>query len=371
METIVIIGAGAIGRGFLPWVLKENQYRLFFVDTNQSLVRELRDRGCYTSFMAKGAEDLVPKKILLEDAFLPAEFDLTKIPCPATCYVAVGPRRVTEAARLLQGYHGPIILLENDEKCVDLVKANLGQENIYFAIPDVIASNTASAEHLELDPLALHTEQGILYVDERARCVKGEINYCNEEELGRQWLAKSCLHNTPHCIAAYLGALLQRKYIHEVMASPCARAVVNGSIDEMLKALKLGWDIPHAFLDWYAEKEVKRFSNIRLCDPVARVAREPFRKLQLDGRLVGAALMGMRAGFVPVNILLGIVAALFYDEGSDPDRHILFAKEFLPPEILFSYLLGLRSGEPLHSILTENFPELIRRLQKIKKSIPQ
>ena len=371
METIVIIGAGAIGRGFLPWVLKENQYRLIFVDANPSLIQRLRVRGCYTSFMAKGALELVSKKISLEAAYLPAEFDLTKIPCPATCFVAVGPRRVTEAARLLQGYQGPIILLENDDKCVDLVKATLGQENIFFAIPDVIASNTASAEHLELDPLALHTEQGVLYVDARARCVEGEINYCSEEELGRQWVAKSCLHNTPHCIAAYLGALLQRKYIHEAMAIPCAKAVVNGSIDEMLKALKLGWDIPHVFLDWYAEKELKRFSNNRLCDPVARVAREPFRKLHLDGRLVGAALMCMRVGFVPVNILLGIVAALFYDEGSDPDRHILFAKEFLPPEILFSYLLGLRPGEPLHSILTENISELISRLQKIKKSTPR
>lgn len=368
METILVVGAGAIGRGFLPWVLQPDRYRLCFVDANQKLVNQLKSGGQYTTFMTKGDSEPVAKTVVVDNAIAVSEFQLNQLPAPAACFIAVGPRRVVEAVRPLKGYLGPIILMENDDKCVELAKATLGQDNVYFSIPDVIASNTASPEHLKHDPLALHTEDGVLYVDENAQKICGEINYCNTQELRRQWLAKACLHNTPHCIAAYLGAQLQRKYIHEVMAVAEAKKVVQGSIQEMLRALKLGWDIPHAFLEWYAEKEIKRFSNDKLFDPISRVAREPFRKLQLDGRLIGAALTCMRVGLMPTNIMLGIVAALLFDDGSDPDRHIIFAKEFFPPSVIFSYLLGLRHGEPLHSILTDNFSDILRRLHKINLS---
>lgn len=367
METVLIVGAGAIGRGFLPWILELDRYELVFVDKNPRLIETMRRQGFFTSYMAKDQGRLEEKKVSVSGAYLFSDFDIKQIPIPAACFVAVGPRQVADAVRSLQGYRGPIVLMENDDKCVDLAKATLSQENVYFAIPDVIASNTASKDHLAKDPLALHTEDGVLYVDERARSVQGQICYSNPKELERQWIAKTYLHNTPHCIAAYLGALLRLEYVHEVMAVASAKQVVKGAIDEMLRALKLDWSIPHSFLDWYAEKEMKRFSNISLFDPILRVAREPFRKLHLEGRLVGAALCCMRSGFPPVNIMLGIVAALLYDDGSDPDRHIIFAKQFFPPAIIFSYLLGLRSGEPLHSILTENFPDLIQRLEKIKR----
>lgn len=368
-EQILIIGAGAIGRGFLPWVFPEGRYEFVFVDVNKPLVSSLKERGSYTSHMADDQCGLRPRQFQVTQALHLSDLQISKIKPPTTCYVAVGPRRVVEAVEKLKGYRGPIVLLENDDKATELARASIGQENIYFAIPDVIASNTASPEHLAADPLSLHTEDGVLYVDERARGAEGSIEYCSSEELRRQWLAKACLHNTPHCIAAYLGSFLRKTYIHDVMAVPQAEKVVRGAIQEMLKALKLGWDIPHSFLEWYAEKELRRFSNVALHDPISRVAREPFRKLQLDGRLIGAALMCMRVGFVPVNILQGIVAALLFDDGSDPDRHIIFAKEFLPPAIVFSYLLGLRPGEPLHSILSENFADLVRRLQNMRESV--
>lgn len=367
-EQILIVGAGAIGRGFLPWVFPKGRYDFVFVDVNDSLLSGLRARGAYTSYMADENSGLRARRFDVAQAINFSELQISEMAPPAACYVAVGPRRVVEAVGKLKGYQGPIVLLENDDKSVELARAAIGQENVFFAIPDVIASNTASPEHLAEDPLSLHTEDGILYVDERARGAEGAIEYCSVEELRRQWLAKACLHNTPHCIAAYLGSFLRKTYIHDVMAVPQAEKVVRGAIEEMLKALKLGWDIPHSFLEWYAQKELRRFSNVALHDPISRVAREPFRKLQLDGRLIGAALMCMRVGFVPVNILQGIVAALLFDDGSDPDRHIIFAKEFLPPPVLFSYLLGLRSGEPLHAILSENFPDLVRRLQNMREA---
>lgn len=368
-ELILIIGAGAIGRGFLPWIFPEHRYRFGFVDTNDRLIEDLRRRGSYTSYMADPDRGFLRRSVPVANAWRFADFSLSSAEKPVSCYVAVGPRRVVEAVAPLAGYDGPIVLLENDDKSVDVAKAAINQENVYFAIPDVIASNTASPEHLADDPLALHTENGTLHVDARAAVVEGQIDFCSADELRKQWLAKLYLHNTPHCVAAYLGAFLRKTYIHDVMAIPRAERIVRGSVEEMLKALKLGWDIPHGFLDWYAEKELRRFSNDALHDPISRVAREPFRKLQLDGRLIGAALMCMKAGFIPVHILMGIVAAVLFDDGRDPDRHIIFAKDFLPPAIVFSYLLQLRPGEPLHALLAEHYSDIVARLSALRESV--
>lgn len=365
-EVIIIIGAGAIGRGYLPWVFPDGKYDLVFVDHNQDLVNTMNSQGGYHSYMSKeyGLEE---KFFSVKEALLIEQFDYLKYENINTVYIAVGPRNVPAIAPKVKGISAPIVLLENDDKTVPLLCGLIGQDNVYFAIPDVITSNTASDTNLKKDKLAVHTENGVLFVDERAKAAIGDINYCSTLELNNQWTAKLFLHNTPHCIAAYLGSLRGTMYVHDPMKHEPSRNIVEGVMNEMLKTLKLKWDIPHQFLDWYAAKELSRFSNENLCDPISRVAREPFRKLSLDGRLIGAALMCLEVGFIPYNILLGIVASLLYANKQDPDNHIIFVMENIHPKIILSYLIKLRDGEVLERLLEKNFNILINKLEKIAK----
>ncbi len=50
--------------------------------------------------------------------------------------------------------------------------------------------------------------------------------------------------------------------------------------------LALEYKIPDAFLADYIHKELKRFTNAGLYDPIARVARNPDVKLKYDERLI-------------------------------------------------------------------------------------
>ncbi len=363
-EVIIIIGAGAIGRGYLPWVFPDGKYDLIFVDHNKELVNTMNSQGGYHSYMSK-ENDLEEKFFSVKEAVTITEFNHTKYTNINTVYIAVGPRNVPAIAPKVKGILAPIVLLENDDKTVPLLCGLINQENVYFAIPDVITSNTASEIHLKKDKLAVHTENGILFVDERAKNAIGDINYCSALELSNQWTAKLFLHNTPHCIAAYLGSLRGTTYVHDPMKHERSRKIVEGSMNEMLKTLKLKWDISHQFLEWYAAKELARFSNENLCDPVSRVAREPFRKLSLDGRLIGAALMCLEVGFIPYNLLLGIIASLLYQNHEDPDNHIIFVMENINPKIILSYLIKLRDGEVLEHLLEKNFETLIKHLKNI------
>ena len=51
MKTkILFVGAGAIGRGYLPSALDEDRHEFIFIDTNQAIVDRMNTRGEYTTY---------------------------------------------------------------------------------------------------------------------------------------------------------------------------------------------------------------------------------------------------------------------------------------------------------------------------------
>jgi len=364
---LVVIGAGAIGRGYLPWVFADH-YDLIFVDANPQLVRQLRQSGGYTTHIIRD-DKLESKHVTVAGAFGVEDFDLSRFSEAAGIIISVGPRNTASAAELARGARCPILVCENARETVDIVRNSAQSDNVSFAIPDVIASNTASPALLKKDPLAIVTEDGTLFIDDKVGNLKGSFVRCNEGELEKQWIAKLYLHNTPHCIAAYLGAYVGLEFIHETMRVLSIELIVRGAMQEMLKGLKLGFDIPPDFLDWYADKELSRFSCNLLYDPISRVAREPLRKLELDGRLLGAAQVCLSLGFVPDNILIGTVGALMFQNSLDPDDQMHFMSRMLPPAVFLSYVLSLRRGEALEIILRKRLSTIMLKLDDLRKSM--
>jgi mannitol-1-phosphate/altronate dehydrogenase len=362
-KKILFMGSGAIGRGYLPWALDDSTYEFIFIDRDPYIVDLLKQQGTYATYRVKG-KDYERKQVLVSGAYLSDDFIARDHADAVACFFSVGPRNVLGAAAKLAGTQIPLILCENDPDTVATAKRAVGHDRVYFAVPDVITSNTAPDYLLADDPLAISTEDGVLFVEEGSEPLHGDLKYVSTAELLRmQWTPKLFLHNTPHCIAAYLGALMGKRYLHEAMVHPKANAIVEGAMEEMLQALKLQWDIPHEFLDWYAEKELQRFRCELLCDPVARVAREPLRKLELKGRLIGAAQMCLTLGVLPQNLLTGIVSALMFDDENDQDHHIALMRDAMGSEHFNRYVIGLRSGEPLDLMLREKTQAISTELQ--------
>jgi mannitol-1-phosphate/altronate dehydrogenase len=367
MSEIIILGAGAIGRGFLPWVFGSNLYDYVFVDNNTEIIDRLNKQKHYLTYRVK-AKKLEEMRVPVKKAYTPSEFLLSKHPDAIAVFMNVGPRNCLSAAKVLKGIECPIILCENDPTTVRVVRNALNYNRVYFAITDVITSNTASPDILAKDPLSIITEDGVLFVDELAGEIKGNIHFCDNVELKKQWTAKLYLHNTSHAIAAYLGALVGVHYVHEAMKNPEIKKIVEGSMLEMLTSLKLKWDIPHPFLEWYADKEIQRFSNELLYDPISRVAREPLRKLELEGRLIGAAQICVALGFIPENILIGITSALLFENEQDPDHNLSFMRKTVSPNVLLTYILGLRKGEALEIVMRERLTKIISQLEILKEN---
>lgn len=361
------MGAGAIGRGYLPWVLDSEKHQFIFVDSNRDIISLLNKKKQYLTHRVQN-NVYETKVVLVESAFTPEEFNVQDHLNAAACFFSVGPRNVAKAAQLVSGATIPLVLCENEPETVALVKKIVSHEAVYFAVPDVITSNTAPPNLLHQDPLSITTENGALYIESAPINIFGDMQFISKEELlDKQWTAKLYLHNTPHCIAAYLGALLNKTYVHQAMANSKVTKLVENAMDEMLQALKLRWQIPHEFLDWYAQKELSRFRCQLLFDPIARVAREPLRKLELHGRLIGAAQMCLMLGVLPLNLMKGIVGALLFEDLNDADNHIRLLHEAISTEDFNRYILGLRVGEPLELMLRENMNSIIEELRELHR----
>lgn len=368
MKTkILFMGAGAIGRGYMPWTLDESRHEFIFIDSNPTIVERMNAHGGYSTFRVNG-DAYEHKRVPVKRAYTPAEFNIDEHQDAVACFFSVGPRNVEKAAKLMVGSTFPLVLCENEPDTVAVAKRVVGHERVYFAVPDVITSNTAPSDMLAQDPLAITTENGVLFVEEGPTDLHGDMTLLPRDELLRhQWTPKLYLHNTPHCITAYLGALMGKTYVHEAMTHPLAAALVEGAMNEMLKTLKLQWDIPHDFLDWYAEKELSRFRCQLLFDPVSRVAREPLRKLELHGRLIGAAQMCLTLGVLPQYLLKGIVGALLFEDVHDPDHHIRMMHESMSTADFNRYVLGLRPGEPLDLMLQAQMGAITEELRDIPR----
>ena len=123
--------------------------------------------------------------------------------------------------------------------------------------------------------------------------------------------------NTGHAITAYTGKMKGYKTIDESIADEKIYAIVKAAMQESGLGLiaKYGFDKEAHFK--YIDKIIGRFKNPYLKDDVTRVGREPLRKLSAGDRLVKPLLTAREAGVATPNLLLGIGAALHYNNPED------------------------------------------------------
>jgi len=363
-KKLLIYGAGAIGRGYLPWVFSEKFYDLYYVDVSKSLISDIKKKKYYQTFKISNnkyiSKKVFPKKIYLlnEEIDFINNFDLI-----ITC---VGTRQVKNIVKNISFFKKDILCLENDPDIVDYLKKESKKKNIYFGIPDVITSNTASKKIKKINKLNLITEDGLCFIDRKLKIKNTKAIFLNQKELRVQWLAKFYIHNSSHCIAAYLGNRIKNIYVHEALQNTRIKKVIKDCILELSKMLIKKYSLDKKFTKFYGSKEFKRFSNKLLFDPISRVAREPFRKLQRKERLIGAANECLSVGIKPNALAVGILSAIQYKNIKDEDSGIKILRKALDKKEFLKIILNLQDGEPLHQFLLKNWESNSLKLNSIK-----
>ena len=99
MVKALIIGAGAIGRGFLPWCLPDESSITFF-DLNSDLIKSLDNLGYYHSFLS--SQESLNKKLVKGYFYSDLKEIDSKLDTFDICFIAVGPRNVEKLPNLIR-----------------------------------------------------------------------------------------------------------------------------------------------------------------------------------------------------------------------------------------------------------------------------
>ena len=348
-KSAVQFGAGNIGRGFLGQLYFESGYETVYVDVVNETISALNARHEYPlRIVGELTRKLVVSKVsalhagdvdAVAEALAQADIASTAVGVPILPKIApvlaagVAKRFASAAAPPLN-----IIVCENmldagpylreqvrahldpayhaalDEK-VGFVEASIGRM-VPAATPEMKAE----------DPLLIAVEPYCeLPVD--ASGFKGAIpeikNLLPKSKFGAYVERKLFVHNAGHAVTAYLGNLLGYEYIWQAIADTRVRAEVSAALGESCDALVAKHGMDPAELRAHADDIVHRFHNRHLGDPVARVAKDPVRKLGPKDRLIGAAMTCLENGVEPEHLAFAAAAAIRYDHPDDPAAQTL------------------------------------------------
>jgi mannitol-1-phosphate 5-dehydrogenase len=375
-------GAGNIGRGFTGQLFSDAGYDLVFVDVRPEIVAALNERGSYRLRLAGprlyeereiGPARAVDGRDMEAVACELAEADLV---CTAVGVntlhhlapsIALGIRQ-----RTAQGNATPldVLLCENQlhvgRQFRDQVAAQLppGEAGLLDQVGFV--ETVVSRMAPELSPeeragdllLAVVEDYDRLPVD--AEAFRGAIPLVVGLQPRAPFQAhferKLFTHNLGHAVAAYLGATAGHRFVHEAITDVRIARIVWDSMDEAGAGLIARWGFTQEEQAAHIAGLRGRFANAALRDTVARVGRDPLRKLRPDDRLVGGGLLALEYGIQPRNIAVGIAAALRFDTPGDPSASELQRRVAESGvERVLNEVCGLEAGHPLARLVLERY----------------
>ena len=339
MKQAIMIGAGNIGRGFIGAILSRSGYHVTFADVNMTLIDAINAEGRYTvhiqdrnpaAFTITNIDGISSAGPELAEALKTAELVTTAVGLRILPIVAK-PIAAGIAARKAAGNAAPlnIVACENAVRATSQLKkavyALLDEETKAFADENVGFADCAVDRIVpKMDfaaPLDVAVEEFSEWDVERSGW-KGELPKIEGmtivEDLSAYIERKLFTLNTGHAITAYLGRMKGLATIDESIADPAIFAIVKEAMQQSGQALveKFGFDRDAHFK--YIDKIIGRFKNPYLKDDVTRVGREPLRKLSSTDRLVKPMMTAREYGLPHDKLLLGIGAALHYNNPEDP-----------------------------------------------------
>jgi len=384
-KTAIQFGAGNIGRGFIGMLLSQAGYRVIFADVAETIIDRLKaDKGYTVHVMDTEVEDIAITNVTgvmsngteIIDEIAKADILTTAVGLRVLGFIAPTIAQGIQK-RIAEGVTAPlnIIACENAIRATSQLKEHVYkvlsveeqaycEEHIGFAdcsvdriVPPVRSEN----------PIDVVVEKYCEWNVEKAS-LKGEIPNIPGMNLADNLMAyiqrKLFTLNTGHCITAYTGVLAGHKTIDQAISDPkiydLVHAAMQQSGDGLIK--KFGFDKETHY--HYIDKIISRFKNPYLQDDVTRVGREPLRKLSATDRLVSPLSTALEYGLPVDKLMLGIGAALHYNNLDDPQSVTLQEKITAQGvKAAFSEISGL-TDETLLAQAAEAYETIVTMFQK-------
>lgn len=334
-------GAGNIGRGFIGKILADAGWSVTFADVNETLVGLIARNGRYpVDIVGSGNRREEVTGVTAISSI--GDDIISMIASVDLVTTAVGPAILPKIAptiargleaRVAAGNQAPlnIIACENTIRGTTQLKeavfshlpaqtAQIVESSVGFA-DSAVDRIVPPAPPVEGEPLAVTVEEFSEWIVDKTQ-LKGWAHSIPGMELTDNLMAfverKLFTLNTGHAITAYLGFEKGLPTIRDAIESAEIRAIVKAAMEESGAVLIRRYGFDPAKHAAYIEKILGRFANPFIRDDVARVGREPLRKLGKGDRLIRPLLGTLEYGLPHQSLIKGIAAALHYRNEGDP-----------------------------------------------------
>ncbi len=328
-DSVVIFGAGAVGRGLIGRLFAANGLRPVFVEANLQLAQYLNQVDGYVVHLT----GRVRKDRYVGNYVVLTPNEAEEISAALTNCVfmatAVGGQNLKAVARVvalgLKKRKKPlnILVCENWPQADNVLAQallNMGCNKESFACVRCSVERMVQKTETGVDVV---TESGkALYLDSQAwkgdRCYIDGLTFSDNIEA--IYARKLYTSNAGGAALAYLGNLCDCRFIYEALEIPQIRENLMDLLNVAKQVLTKSFSMDNAELERHIDELITwRFANRDLADTVERVARNPLRKLGAEERLAGLAHLLGRYDIPTRPVSLVISAAMHYHDPADPE----------------------------------------------------
>ncbi|MGM0169090.1 mannitol-1-phosphate 5-dehydrogenase [Enterococcus sp. AZ135] len=382
MKKALIFGAGKIGQGFLGDLLHEDGYEIIFADVSDEVINEINKNNSYSLFLTNHnyeekiidnvfALSLIRNQAEIIEAITQVDIIATSV--MKTNLVNVAPilakglkRRLDEGRNrvLVMACENAImgtdtlvnLMTDTGIITLDQLKEigaypNTGVDRFVFggiyngkegtAISD---SHELAIERQKLDDPDSRPITGAEYVNNLEAVLKRKIYLVN------CWLA----------ITSYIGYTHGYTMVDEALRDADIQKIVKKAVLESAAGLEKKFGFSKDEMTKYInEMIIKRYDDYNqdgINDPIARVARQPIRKLSSDDRIVGPAYIASEYSLPNSHLLYGAAYAFKYDDPEDEEAVKL--QEYIKKEGIentIERVSGLQKGSEMFNLVLEYY----------------
>ena len=337
MKKAVHFGAGKIGRGFIAELLHDSGYEIVFGDVVDALVDIVNKDHEYPLFLIdhdyqeKIIDHVIaysnikePEKII--DAICEAEVITTSV--MATNLPKIAPLLTQGLKKRLEqgGSKTTVMACENAIMGTDILKKAMIETGILTEeqIDEIaVYPNTAvdrmvfGGVHNGKEGIEIGDAFELAIEDPDSEPIKG-AEYVDDLMMYLQ--RKIYIINCGHAIAGYYGqALKGYEIVQDALRDPDLLPQIRAAMLESASALEKKYGFTHeSLVDYMETMMVKRFTTPGVVDPIARVSREPIRKISPNDRIMGPANNCEAYGLDNSYLLKGVACALKFKAEDDP-----------------------------------------------------
>ena len=346
-ECVVIIGAGQTGRGmFGALFFEEGGFRITFADTDSELIAGLREQGYYTveekdllsgevrSVRVSGFDCVdVHDRIAYLDVLARASYVATAV-FPESFADVTHALVAMVRERRARGVEAPVAVILGGnfvglrayfQQAID---AELSEEERSFAAAHM-ALVTSKANRKVVNAGTVRGDRFALIGDNKAvlpvedRLPFGAGYHCPsffqlDANVELSMIEKIWSENLIHCSLGFMGACAGYETVNEAIEDERIGSLALYAWLEGRRALDAAYGIAVPD-EAYIKTMMEKFDTPFFHDRIARIVRQPMRKLKKGDRFLGPALLCLKQGIVPYFILRAAAHGFCYTDEREPE----------------------------------------------------